>query len=192
MTKKEDLRIIKTKEALTNAFYDILSDTGFDDITVNMLCDRASIRRATFYKHFNDKNDFLAFLIHDVREQFEKTFTADGEKAPAYTVVYYKDYATALLKYFFEHNTAMAKILESSMRATVIDIFTAQNYIDTQKKLEASVNDGMHLPASVNVMAAMLIGGVSECIVRWFESEDRIPMDKLVDEVSTIIEKILK
>ena len=27
-----------------------------------MLCDRAMIRRTTFYKHFRDKNDYFAFL----------------------------------------------------------------------------------------------------------------------------------
>ncbi|MFR3878411.1 MAG: hypothetical protein ACLTYW_09985 [Collinsella sp.] len=27
-----------------------------------MLCDRAMIRRTTFYKHFRDKNDYFAFI----------------------------------------------------------------------------------------------------------------------------------
>ena len=71
MAKKEDLRIIKTKAALTNAFYAMLEEMSLEEITVNDLCEKAEVRRATFYKHFNDKNDFIIYLIKDVRERFE-------------------------------------------------------------------------------------------------------------------------
>ena len=39
---------------------------GFEDLTVAMLCDRALIRRTTFYKHFRDKNDYFAFYIDEL------------------------------------------------------------------------------------------------------------------------------
>ncbi|MFR7670084.1 MAG: hypothetical protein ACLU0O_04550 [Collinsella sp.] len=39
---------------------------SFEDLTVAMLCDRAMIRRTTFYKHFRDKNDYFAFYIDEL------------------------------------------------------------------------------------------------------------------------------
>ena len=59
MEKKSDLRVRKTYEALMRAFEDLLTGKTFDDITVNELCERAMIRRPTFYSHFEDKYDFL-------------------------------------------------------------------------------------------------------------------------------------
>ena len=61
MEEKTDLRIRKTYKALCDAFVTILEKKRFDDLTVNELCDEATIRRATFYKHFADKHDFFPF-----------------------------------------------------------------------------------------------------------------------------------
>ena len=50
-----DLRVQKTYRALFAAFTELLEEHRFEDVTVAMLCDRAMIRRTTFYKHFADK-----------------------------------------------------------------------------------------------------------------------------------------
>ena len=69
MEQKMDLRIRKTYKALKDTFLELLSEKKFEDITVNELCERAMVRRATFYKHFADKYDFFAFFI---RENFRE------------------------------------------------------------------------------------------------------------------------
>ena len=61
-----DLRIKKTYRALFEAFTELLEEHRFEDVTVAMLCDRAMIRRTTFYKHFRDKNDYFAFYIDEL------------------------------------------------------------------------------------------------------------------------------
>ena len=50
-----DLRIIKTRKALCDAFIILLGEKPFEDITVNELCKKAMVRRATFYQHFEEK-----------------------------------------------------------------------------------------------------------------------------------------
>ena len=62
MEEKTDLRIRKTYKALCDAFVTILEKKRFDDLTVNELCDEATIRCATFYKHFADQYDFFSFF----------------------------------------------------------------------------------------------------------------------------------
>lgn len=62
MSKKQDLRYIRTNQLLCNAFKDLLEKKKFDDITIQELCNHALIRRATFYTHFIDKYDFLPIL----------------------------------------------------------------------------------------------------------------------------------
>lgn len=59
MSEKYDLRIVKTRKALFDAFLELVSEKPFDAITVNEICKRALVRRATFYNHFADKYDFL-------------------------------------------------------------------------------------------------------------------------------------
>ena len=64
--KKTDLRVLKTKQALRNSFIDLIREKTFESITVNELCDQAMVRRATFYKHYADKYDFVIDYIWNI------------------------------------------------------------------------------------------------------------------------------
>ena len=65
MNQKLDLRVKKTYRSLISAFEKLLDEKDFDKITVNELCEQALIRRPTFYKHFNDKYDYINFFIKE-------------------------------------------------------------------------------------------------------------------------------
>ena len=77
MAEKMDLRIRKTYLALHNAFTELLEEKRFEEFTVNELCDRAMIRRTTFYKHFADKYEYFTFyggLSSQVQHFIESNF----------------------------------------------------------------------------------------------------------------------
>ena len=46
--KAEDLRVRKTKKALNDAFVSLLREKGFDQLTVNELCDKAEGKEVQF------------------------------------------------------------------------------------------------------------------------------------------------
>lgn len=73
-----DLRIKKTYRALFDAFTELLEEHRFEDLTVAMLCDRAMIRRTTFYKHFRDKNDYFAFYIDELMSGLPQKRVGEG------------------------------------------------------------------------------------------------------------------
>ena len=54
-----DRRIQKTRQLIMNTFIELLSDKGFDKITINEIAERANINRGTVYLHFVDKFDLL-------------------------------------------------------------------------------------------------------------------------------------
>ena len=72
MPVKEDLRVKRTKKALAEAFVSLLNKKPLDEITINELCDAADVRRATFYKHYNDKFDFIAAFTAALRDEFDR------------------------------------------------------------------------------------------------------------------------
>ena len=160
------------------------------DITVNKLCEESGVRRATFYKHFKDKDDFIIFVIKDIRSHFDSLIWND-DLNPTITKDYYHKYAEALLSFLLRHEAAIKRVIEAPIRSTFIDVFIQQNYEDTKKKLEESVKGGMPLIASADVVASMLIGGTSNCIVRWFESEDRCSSEMLLKDISKFIDRVL-
>ena len=61
-----DRRQRKTREAIFNAFTELLSKKDFNQITVGEIIDRADIGRATFYSHFETKDALLKEMCTDI------------------------------------------------------------------------------------------------------------------------------
>ncbi len=54
-----DLRVQKTKLVLTETLIRALQARPFSKVSVKELCDESLVNRATFYKHYHDRNDLL-------------------------------------------------------------------------------------------------------------------------------------
>jgi AcrR family transcriptional regulator len=66
-TEKLDPRKRRTRQAIEQAFMDLLQTKGFASISVQDITEKAGINRATFYAHFTDK---YALLDHAIGEAF--------------------------------------------------------------------------------------------------------------------------
>lgn len=65
MSSDRDLRVIKTRYLIKNAFATLINEKGFINITVNDIADNAMINRSTFYLHYADKFDLLQKTIDE-------------------------------------------------------------------------------------------------------------------------------
>ncbi len=66
--RKTDVRVKKTFDKLLTAFFELIKIKPYEDITVIDICTRAEVHRATFYKHFIDKQDFVNFCFNEKLE----------------------------------------------------------------------------------------------------------------------------
>ncbi len=67
----QDRRIARSKRALRSALVQLMEERGFDNLSVNDLCERADLTRATFYNHFHDKDELLLTLEDEVIADLE-------------------------------------------------------------------------------------------------------------------------
>ncbi len=67
--EQTDLRIRRTQKFLQEAVIELITEKGFDAITVGDIAERAMINRATFYRHYQDKYDLLAKIIEETMNQ---------------------------------------------------------------------------------------------------------------------------
>lgn len=67
--KKLDPRVIRTRQLLRDALVSLIAEKGFDAITVQDIADRATLNRATFYLHYQDKHDLLIKSLHDAVDE---------------------------------------------------------------------------------------------------------------------------
>ncbi|UUZ84908.1 TetR/AcrR family transcriptional regulator [Paenibacillus sp. P26] len=65
MAIQQDPRVLRTRQLIREAFRDLLQRKGFDSITVKDIAQKATINRATFYAHYEDKYA----LLEEITEQ---------------------------------------------------------------------------------------------------------------------------
>lgn len=58
-----DRRSQRSQDLLLNALVELMQARGYERLTIQNLLDRAGVGRATFYAHFNSKDDLLASSI---------------------------------------------------------------------------------------------------------------------------------
>ena len=185
MTSKEDARIVKTKAKLLLRFRELLAEKPLEDITVNEICEKANVRRATFYKHFADKYAFLKYLVGSLRHDFDRSLPK--KKRPNETSAYYVEYIYAIIRFISENEAIIKNALRSEVLPVLVDVIQDKNYEDTCERLGKSVEKGMHLPASVEVTAAMMTGAVTSAILRWFNDGKVMPVNTLASEIAAVI-----
>lgn len=66
MLKKTDPRISRTKEMLKDSLVVLMKKKSINEITVQDLTDTAGLSRSTFYRNYNDINDFLIKITDEV------------------------------------------------------------------------------------------------------------------------------
>jgi len=71
-TDHVDPRVTRTRQLLVKAFNDLLNEKSFEAITVQDIADRATVNRATFYAHFDDK---YALFDHVTQESFRQALS---------------------------------------------------------------------------------------------------------------------
>src|SRR6266446_7381586 len=59
MAKNVDRRVQRTQQLLRGALFSLIQEKGFEKLSVQDIIDRANVGRATFYAHFDNKQDLL-------------------------------------------------------------------------------------------------------------------------------------
>jgi AcrR family transcriptional regulator len=59
MARRVDRRVQRTRELLQGSLFALIRERGFEALTVQDIIDRANVGRATFYAHFENKEDLL-------------------------------------------------------------------------------------------------------------------------------------
>ena len=186
MEKKIDLRLQKTYQSLHAAFTELLEEKRFEELTVGELCDRAAIRRTTFYKHFADKYDYFAFYLREMMSTLQHQLPQDT--TPLSTVFVYA--CRQLLDFLHSHSRMVSNIRDSSMFPLLLDILMNQFTRDITGLLQRIHPESIREPGMLEGIAAFYVGGMVSCCARLIREDsavDEAMFLKLVEQAATQI-----
>ncbi len=182
--QKKDLRIRRTHKLLSDALFELLETTRYDDISVVDICEKAMVHRATFYKHFKDKDEFIEYVTKEKLREFYFTSMKKYDFSDKKNL--YKAVIRTILS-FIEENKQMIRFASKG---------TNSNFFESIKKIVqdamirfivASERYGEKYPAPADVVSSFLTGGFISLIYWWIHSEN----DYTVDDIQSHLEGLL-
>lgn len=184
MEGKQDLRITRTQHLLFEAFTELLEERGFENITVKDLCEKAMIRRTTFYKHFSDKYEYLDYYVNRIREAF---CIVEPSKETEFTEDFLLRVTRSTMAFFEEKRVIIHRILNSNMPSTLMAIFEKQVFDGVKEHLDLDVVNGRQLPLPMDFYAAYYAGGYSSMMQLWFMNQDKYTKDDVLQGLKALL-----
>lgn len=166
--EKMDLRKERTLKNLSSALVELLHEKTLEQISVSELCDRAMVRRATFYRHFKDKNDLLEYVVRQRREKIaERTMNApEGVSLETYCHIMSKE----LVKLVSEHRIILEHHRLSFTFAQEVNVVADEIGRELSKRIALSKGFSEPTP-EISITAAFYASGLMAAI-RWWVNED--------------------
>jgi AcrR family transcriptional regulator len=141
--KPTDPRILRTDRLIQDAFIDLTSELGFDEVTIGEIANRARVNRATFYRHYQDKYDLLEQIFQEGMSEFASDLGPPGEEAMPIDPLTPPERWVKLFEYFATHEQIYRPLLGSKgsswFVARVRDYFV--------KRMDEREQQRAHLPA---------------------------------------------
>jgi AcrR family transcriptional regulator len=179
-----DPRIRRTRQLLQDALRNLLKQKEFDKVSVQDISEAATVNRATFYAHYEDKFALLGELIRitflDLLAQRNATFDGGCSKAFQVIILAVCDYLSELQKShsFNQHQ------FEPFVEATVID------------QIRIVLLDGFQRhPVERNIPAEMIAATASWAIFgavkQWVNTADRVSAEEFVSVAVELVRPIV-
>lgn len=167
----------RTKNAIIDAFWQLLEEKPYSKITVKDIVDRCQINRNTFYYHFHDIPELLETTVKDDADQIIRTYGKLG--APLECINHFIEHCCS-------HRRAILHIYRSVFREYFINeldriaLYVVNNYIDT-------VNASQSLPAEdktllIRFYKCLFIG----ILIDWLNDEMRYDLSCYVARIGIL------
>lgn len=163
-----DPRVVRTRKLLRDALDGLLKERSFDTIGIQDITDRATVNRATFYAHYQDK---YALLDAIVRENFALRLSQGNPLALGDIRLVLKAVATNTFAFIGEHTACgVDRAFESQL----------------QRAMELELAD--FLEPMLRSCASMLVGSaIVGAAVQWRAQKGTISSRRVVDEIATLL-----
>lgn len=155
--KKEDPRSIRSKRVLKEAVFSLLAENpDVAQLTVQKITNRAELNRATFYLHYEDINDLLRQIVHEIFDELSTKI--DPLLRSPYSNG--NEQLVAFLDYIYEYRKIFAVLVEHKGFKSSLSNLLKRTIQSRRDSWEENLPPNL---VSIDIMAASLLG-----IIMWW------------------------
>ncbi|MCR4695470.1 MAG: TetR/AcrR family transcriptional regulator [Pseudobutyrivibrio sp.] len=173
--RSKDLRVRRTIASIRKAFYELVLEGNYSDISITDLTDRAGINRKTFYLHYSGLDDLVAEIEEEIVSDILEKIGDEAEKLNMAGCI------ANFYQYMEDCNEIQQKLLCDDHYSFFYDAVT-----DTvlRSKQFTKFFEMTQYPSIVRSYTVAIT-----CIYRnWLKDKKKIPFDTLVSQTCQLIE----
>ncbi|EQB22231.1 transcriptional regulator, TetR family [Dehalobacter sp. UNSWDHB] len=178
MKKGADPRTIRTKQMFADALVALLDKKSLDAITVQDLVNYSGLSRATFYRNYIDKEDFLEKLMNDLIDGLLQLIVTND------TIV---DFTDQHYKKFFQYISDRAVFFKVFMNYRKWPAFREKHVekgVAAFERIIAKHQDKLAGNFSIPFIANYIISANMGIISYWLEDGMRLSADYMAEQVA--------
>lgn len=179
----QDLRVQRTKKALITTFSDLLETKSFENITIQDLCEKANVRRSTFYRHFNDKYDLLNHIVGTLIEYFRTLHLPEID--PKDPRQFFNKFMKDILFFISDNKTMVKSVISINIYSEVYQILYNQIYAVVKRQIEFDKQIGQFYIDEF-IYGEFLTGGILSVILNWIQYGQQ-SIDEVSSDIVTMI-----
>ena len=179
----QDLRVQRTKKALITTFSDLLETKSFDNITIQDVCEKANVRRSTFYRHFNDKYDLLNHIVGTLIEYFRTLHLPEID--PKDPRQFFNKFMKDILFFISDNKTMVKSVISINIYSEVYQILYNQIYAVVKRQIEFDKQIGQFYIDEF-IYGEFLTGGILSVILNWIQYGQQ-SIDEVSSDIVTMI-----
>ncbi len=177
-TKKPDLRVQKTKEAIYATFKQMICEMDADKITIKELTDRARIHYKTFYLHYT----CIEALFEDVIGQLLEGYFHEIDQIPIDAPF------TETNRVFFEFMSKQEPYMEKVISAPSYREFAGRGFLSMMQHNRARHNPyAAYSKEEQNIINTYLCVTSINLYRQWVADGKDIPLDKMIKLSGTLL-----
>jgi Transcriptional regulator len=188
INKKEDMRIRRTHKLLSNALIKLLKEKPFEKISVIDICDEAMVHRATFYTHFEDKYQLLAYSLKELEMVFDKEDITENS-FEGYKK-YYKNVVTEIVNEVIKNKDLFSIFLKKNKKDSIVSKLQDTAIIKVKEKVDKLVQSGICPAIPSEILSCFYVGACISVISWWVENNMPIPSETLIKYIDNLFQKV--
>lgn len=173
-----DIRAIRTRKMLKDALEELLAQKSFEEVSVSEICELSTVRRGTFYRHFDDKYAFYEWYLQSLTEEFLSSLHGEMQEDDlrTYTCLMHGK----LIEFALSHKASFGHNLGKTALAGSLDMVMRQAAIGIAERVETHArNNGLKLEGSPEFISMFYAGGMVHTLRWWLTNDEPCSAEEL-------------
>jgi AcrR family transcriptional regulator len=184
MASGKDRRVQRTQQLIRSAFRSLLEEKGFEALTVQQIIDRANVGRATFYAHFENKDELFASGFEELRSSLkarQRAALSSGEAVEERVFAF----SHAMFAHANEYR-GVFRAMTGKQSGAVVQRLLHKLLVDLVRDDVKATTPVETRAVMVDAVARFVAGGLFGLLIWWLDGRSRLS----VAEIDVVFRKL--